>query len=86
MLGQMMNKSLTISSLIEHAQRYHGTGEIYSVNTGGGVEETSWGQVGRNSRALASALTNLGLEPQARCGTVAWNLSLLHLSEPTRPD
>ena len=73
MLGQMMKKSLTISSLIEHAQRYHAGGEIYSVNTGGGVEETSWGQVGRNSRALASALTKLGLDQQARCGTIAWN-------------
>ena len=70
MLGQMMKKSLTISS---HAQRYHAGGEIYSVNTGGGVEETSWGQVGRNSRALASALTKLGLDQQARCGTIAWN-------------
>ncbi len=73
MLGQMMNKPLLISSLIEHAQRYHAGGEIYSVNTGGGVEETDWGQVGANSRALASALTGLGLEPQARCGTIAWN-------------
>ncbi|MGR3608367.1 MAG: long-chain fatty acid--CoA ligase [Sulfitobacter sp.] len=73
MLGQMMNKPLLISSLIEHAQRYHAGGEIYSVKTGGGIEETSWGQVGANSRALASALTKLGLEPQARCGTIAWN-------------
>jgi fatty-acyl-CoA synthase len=73
MLGQMMNKPLLISSLIEHAQRYHSSGQIYSVNTGGGVEETTWGEVGRNSRRLASALTKLGLAPQARCGTIAWN-------------
>ncbi|UWR13656.1 long-chain-fatty-acid--CoA ligase [Sulfitobacter sp. M368] len=73
MLGQMMSKPLLISSLIEHAERYHGEAEIHSVNTGGGIEETSWGQVARNARALASALTALGLEPQARCGTIAWN-------------
>lgn len=73
MLGQMMSKPLLISSLIEHAERYHAEGEIHSVNTGGGIEQTSWGQVARNARAMASALTTLGLEPQARCGTIAWN-------------
>ena len=61
MLGQMMNKPLLISSLIEHAQRFHGETEIVSVKTTGGLEQTSWGQVARNARALASALTNLGL-------------------------
>ncbi|MGC1503645.1 MAG: long-chain-fatty-acid--CoA ligase [Sulfitobacter sp.] len=73
MLGQMMTQPLLISSLIAHTERYHAEAEIYSVNTGGGVEETSWGQVGRNARKLASALTGLGLDPQARCGTIAWN-------------
>jgi len=73
MLGQMMNDPLLISSLITHAQRYHASGEIHSVNTGGGVETTNWGQVGRNARALGSALARLGLDPQARCGTIAWN-------------
>jgi fatty-acyl-CoA synthase len=73
MLGQMMTQPLLISSLVAHAERFHAGGEIVSVNTGGGVEETTWGQVGENSRRLASALTALGLEPQARCGTIAWN-------------
>ena len=73
MLGQMMSQPLLISSLITHAERYHSQGEIYSVNTGGGVENTTWGDVAANSRRLASALTGLGLEPQARCGTIAWN-------------
>ncbi|APE43359.1 long-chain fatty acid--CoA ligase [Sulfitobacter alexandrii] len=73
MLGQMMSQPLLISSLIEHAEKYHSGGDIYSVNTGGGVEETTWGEVAANARRLASALTGLGLDPQARCGTIAWN-------------
>ncbi|MGJ8626482.1 MAG: long-chain-fatty-acid--CoA ligase [Sulfitobacter sp.] len=73
MLGQMMTQPLLISSLIAHAERYHSEGGIVSVNTSGGVENTTWGQVGQNSRQLASALTTLGLAPQARCGTIAWN-------------
>ncbi|WP_299875784.1 long-chain-fatty-acid--CoA ligase [uncultured Sulfitobacter sp.] len=73
MHGQMMSQPLLISSLITHAETYHQDGAIASVSTGGGIEETSWGQVARNSRKLASALSKLGLEPQARCGTIAWN-------------
>ncbi len=73
MLGQMMQEELLISALITHAAQYHGETEIVSVNTGGGEEITNWRNVERNSRALAAALGRLGLEPQARCGTLAWN-------------
>ena len=73
MLGQMMTQPLLISSLISHAERYHPEGEIISVSTTGGVEETNWGQVAENARRLGAALTDLGLSPQARCGTIAWN-------------
>ncbi len=73
MLGQMMTQPLLISSLIAHAERCHSDGEIVSVNTGGGVEDTTWGQVGANARRLASALGKLGLAPHTRCGTIAWN-------------
>ncbi|MEO0403133.1 MAG: long-chain-fatty-acid--CoA ligase [Pseudomonadota bacterium] len=73
MLGQMMNFPLTISSLVDHAARFHAETPIVSVNTGGGVEETTWGRVGANAHRLGDALTKLGLEPQARCATIAWN-------------
>jgi acyl-CoA synthetase (AMP-forming)/AMP-acid ligase II len=73
MLGQMMQGELLISTLITHAARYHGETEIVSVNTGGGEEVTDWRTVEKNARALAAALERLGLEPQARCGTLAWN-------------
>ena len=73
MLGQMMQMPLTIGSMIDHAARFHSAGEIVSVETAGGLEHTTWGQVGRNARALASALHGLGLAQGARCGTIAWN-------------
>ena len=73
MHGQMMNFPLTISSLVDHAARYHADTSIWSVETAGGVTETNWGEVARNARRLADALTQLGLGPQARCGTIAWN-------------
>jgi len=68
-----MNKPLLISTLIEHAARYHGGTGIWSVETGGGVVGTSWGEIAANARRLGSVLSAMGLEPQARCGTLAWN-------------
>ena len=73
MLGQMMQMPLTIGSLIDHAARFHTDGQIVSVETMGGVEHSTWGQVGTNARRLASALRKLGLQQGARCGTIAWN-------------
>ncbi|WP_170410033.1 long-chain-fatty-acid--CoA ligase [Ruegeria arenilitoris] len=73
MLGQMMTQPLLISSLIDHADRFHGQTEIYSVETDGTVSHSSWSQVAKNARKLASALSKLGLEPQTRIATLAWN-------------
>ncbi|WP_420013983.1 long-chain-fatty-acid--CoA ligase [Tateyamaria sp.] len=73
MFGQMMNFPLTIGSLVDHAARFHAETEIVSVNTAGGVEMASWGSVGANAHRLGDALTKLGLAPQARCATIAWN-------------
>jgi fatty-acyl-CoA synthase len=73
MLGQMMHRPLLISSLIEHAESYHADTPIASVNTTGGVEHTNWGEVASNARRLGSALSKMGLAPQTRCATIAWN-------------
>lgn len=73
MLGQMMTKPLLISSLITHAETYHGGTEIVSVETTGGITQTTWAEIAANARRLGSALTGLGLEAQARCATLAWN-------------
>ncbi len=73
MLGQMMTAPLLISSLIDHADRYHNRTKIVSVETTGGTETVTWGDVARNARRIGSALSALGLEPQARVATIAWN-------------
>ncbi len=73
MLGQMMNEPLLISGLIRHAARYHGATEIVSVETTGGLHRTTWREVERDSRKLASALQKLGLNQSDRCATIAWN-------------
>lgn len=73
MLGQMMQDRLLISSLVDHAGKYHGTTEITSVETDGTIARSNWAEVQQNSKKLASALTKMGLKPSARCATIAWN-------------
>ncbi len=73
MLGQMMNFPLTIGSIVDHAALYHGQTDIISVNTLGGEEQTNWADVGANAHRLGDALSKLGLDPQTRCATIAWN-------------
>ena len=73
MLGQMMQAPLLIQSLVDHAALYHSDTEIISVGTDGSVEITDWGQVATHARQLGDVLTKMGLGPQTRCATIAWN-------------
>ena len=73
MQGRMMHQPLVISSLIEHAARYHGDTEIISKNTDGSITKTDWTRVAENSKRFANALTALGLEHSDRVATIAWN-------------
>ncbi len=73
MAGSMMHQELTIGSMIDHAGRYHGMGEVVSVETDNTLTRTNWGEVAQNARKLASALSNLGVEQGNCCATIAWN-------------
>ena len=71
--GQMMDRPLTIGSLIDHAARYHGGTEIVSVEADGDVRCSDWAGVAVNACRLASALQSLGIGTGDRVGTLAWN-------------
>lgn len=73
MLGSMMKKELLISSLVEHAGKYHADTEIVSRETTGELHTTNWGKTAEDSRKLASALEKLGLNQGDRVATIAWN-------------
>ena len=73
MLGQMIHRPLTISSLIDHAATYHGDTVIASVETSGGIAYRNWAQIATQSRKLGSALARMGLAVGDRCATIAWN-------------
>ncbi len=73
MNNSMMQQSLTINSLIEHANRYHGSTEIISVETNRDLTRTNWSGIHNNALRLSSALEKLGLSKGDRIATIAWN-------------
>ncbi|UHT64712.1 long-chain-fatty-acid--CoA ligase [Acinetobacter lwoffii] len=73
MLGNMMFQPLLISSMIEHAGRYHADTEVISKNTDTSITVTNWGEIHQNSKRFANALQRLGLAQGDRVATIAWN-------------
>ena len=68
-----MNTPLLISSIAEHAARFHGDREIVSVCMDDPGHRTTWRRVIRRSKQLAGALGELGVKRGDRIGTLAWN-------------
>ena len=73
MQGLMMNMPLMISSLIRHADRYHGDTEIVSRTIEGPIHRYTYADAHARSRRLARALMHLGVQASDRVGTLAWN-------------
>ncbi len=73
MFGQMMNRPLVISSLIDHAAQYHGDTQIISKEVSGEFTITNWRNVSQNAKRLANALSQYNLQLGDRLATIAWN-------------
>ena len=73
MQGLMMDTPLLISSIAEHAWRYHGGREIVSVTADNPRHRYTYRDCIGRARQLANALANLGLEQGDRVATLAWN-------------
>jgi len=73
MQGLMMDMPLMISSLLRHADRYHGDTEIVSRTVEGPIHRYTYRDAHRRARQLALALQRLGVEPGDRVGTLAWS-------------
>ncbi len=78
--GLMMDEPLLVSSLIVHADRFHGDTEIVSRTVegpgkdgAGAVHRYTYRDAHRRSRQLAQALARLGVKQGERVGTLAWN-------------
>ncbi|MGB5258682.1 MAG: 3-(methylthio)propionyl-CoA ligase [Woeseiaceae bacterium] len=73
MHGLMMNRPLLISSIAEHAEKFHGDREIVSVTADNPRHRCTIRDAIGRSRKLANALDRLGLSQGDRVATIAWN-------------
>ena len=73
MHGLMMDTPLLISSIAEHAEKFHGDREIVSVTMDNPRHRYTMRESVQRARKVASALDKLGLEQGDRVATIAWN-------------
>jgi 3-(methylthio)propionyl---CoA ligase len=73
MNGLMMQMPLMISSLIRHADRFHGDTQIVSRSVEGPLHRYAYRDAHNRSRRLARALGRLGVAAGDRIATLAWN-------------
>ena len=73
MYGLMMDRPLSIVSLIDFAAQYHGTTPIVSRTVEGAIHRYDYRRAYGRIQQLANALVRLGVGPGDRVATVAWN-------------
>ncbi len=73
MRGQIMDGSLTITSIMRHADSQHAGQEIVSITHDNPRHRYTYKDAFRRVRQLANALRSLQLNPFDRVATLAWN-------------
>src|SRR3954466_12647358 len=73
----MMGRPLLVKQIAERAAAIFGQREVVA-RTQEGIERSTYAQVVERARRLASALTDLGVQPGDRVASFAWN-SVRHL-------
>ena len=73
MKGLMMDTQLLISSIAQHAERFHGDREIVSVTADNPRHRYTIREAMTRARQLANALGRLGVRQGERVASLAWN-------------
>ncbi len=73
MNGLMMSQQLSISSIVEHAERVNGNAEIVSVTADNPRHRYTYQQAFARARKLADGIATWGLAQGDRIATLAWN-------------
>lgn len=73
MIGQMMDRPLLISSLLDFALVNHPQSEIVTRRVEGDIHRYTWKEAADRSARIANALTRLGVKTGDRVGSLAWN-------------
>ena len=73
--GSMDNYPLTLTSIIERAERFHADRQVVSRRPSGAVTRTTIGACAHRARRLAGALAGLGVREGDPVATLMWNQS-----------
>jgi len=73
MNGLIMDSQLTITSIMNHADRINGKSEIVSVTGDNPHHRCTYNDAFRRARQMANALKAVGFESGDRIATLAWN-------------
>ena len=73
MQSSMTDAPLTLTKLLNHAENYHGSTEVVSIEARGKRISGSWAETAKNARRLGSALLKLGLKPGDFVASLALN-------------
>ena len=73
MKGLMMDTQLLISSIAQHAEKFHGDREIVSVTADNPRHRYTFGDAMARAKQLANALAGLGVKQGDRVASLAWN-------------
>ena len=73
MLALMMDRPLTLPSILEHAALYHGDREVVSRSVEGPIFRYGYRDALARAKRLAKALLALGVKPGDRVATLAWS-------------
>ena len=73
MNGLMMNVHLSVTSIMEHAERVNGTTEIVSVTRDNPRHRYTYRDAFQRTRQLANSIADWGLARGDRIATLAWN-------------
>ena len=75
MQGLMQDWPLRVSTIIDHAARFHGDREIVTRSIEGPITRTTYKEVRLRARKTAQALGRLGVKEGDIVATMAWNTS-----------
>src|SRR5688572_491173 len=73
MLALMMDRPLTLPSVLEYAALYHGDREIVTRTVEGPIHRYGYADALARSKQMAKALLELGVKPGDRVATLAWS-------------